>query len=115
MKVVDVTSPDVTLEWIAPTDTGNCPLSAYVIEARQHDDVTAGEFRQVGQVGGDVSIFTVTSLPMNASHDFRVRARNEEFEGEWCDTEAPVFVKKPIGKPVILLNLKYIMYNCITF
>ena len=99
MKAVDVSPPDVTLEWIAPTDTGNCPLSAYVIETRRHDDVSEPEkFREVAVVDGDTLKYTVTSLAMNESHDFRVTARNEAGDGESCEAETPTFVKKPVGQ-----------------
>lgn len=88
-QVVGVTKDSVAISWTPPKDTGNCPITNYVVESRQ-----AGAYQQWTPANARQTVtkpeFAVTGLKEGVEYEFRVSAENKIGQGPVSESTAPV-------------------------
>lgn len=87
-QVGSITRDSASLTWTPPKDTGNCPITNYVIESRAVGGYqwTPANARQ----NVTKTEFTVTGLKEGTEYEFRVSAENKVGQGPPSETSQPV-------------------------
>lgn len=89
MRIKEINSDSVTIEWNKPSDDGGLDISSYQIE---RCNVGKMIWSKVADVDHDVSAYSVQKLHEDAEYMFRVCAQNAVGASDFLDSE-PVTVK----------------------
>lgn len=89
MRIKDIGSDSVTIEWNKPSDDGGLDISSYQVE---RCNVGKMIWSKVADVGHDFSAYSVQKLHEDAEYMFRVCAQNAVGASEFLESE-PVTVK----------------------
>lgn len=105
MRIKEINSDSVTIEWKEPSDDGGLDISSYQVE---RCNVGKMIWSRVADVDHDVSAYSIQKLHEDAEYMFRVCAQNAIGSSEYLESE-PVTVKcryrkYNIGKNRILIN-----------
>jgi len=87
-QIGNVTRDSVALTWAPPKDTGNCPITNYIVELR-----TAGGYQWTPANARQTLTkpeFTVTGLKEGTEYEFRVSAENKVGQGPVSEISSPV-------------------------
>ena len=87
-QIGNVARDSVALTWVPPKDTGNCPITNYIVESR-----TAGGYQWTPANARQTLTkpeFTVTGLKEGTEYEFRVSAENKVGQGPVSETSSPV-------------------------
>jgi len=93
--ISDVKKDSATLKWSAPKDTGNCPITNYVVEYRasgSYQWTVANPRSSVTQTE-----FTVTGLSEGTEYEFRVTAENKVGRGATSEVSAAVKFEESVA------------------
>ncbi|RZF42380.1 hypothetical protein LSTR_LSTR004188 [Laodelphax striatellus] len=96
LEVTDVHKEGCKLHWDKPKDDGGLPVTGYVIEKM---DTATGRWLPAGFVDANKTEAEVTGLEPGKKYQFRVKAANEEGEGEPLETSAAILAKNPYDAP----------------
>lgn len=103
--LLQVTPSSVLATWEAPLDDGGGEVKAYQLRWRQtlpvedaSDDWTEGAERDQCCFE-DIQSETVSQLPLDASFEFSVRARNDKGWSGWLEPPVDWVTELPTGKP----------------
>ena len=96
LKVSDVTKNSAKVAWQKPEDDGGKPIVAYVVEKM---DIATGRWVPAGRVGPEETNFEIPGLQEGHKYQFRVKAVNEEGEGEPLESDTPTLAKNPFDIP----------------
>uniref|UniRef100_A0A8C6WTC6 Titin n=1 Tax=Neogobius melanostomus TaxID=47308 RepID=A0A8C6WTC6_9GOBI len=94
VKFEDISAESITLTWEAPTYTGGCPISNYVVEKR---DTTTTNWVVVSATVARTTL-KVSNLKTGAEYQFRVYAENRYGKSYAIDSE-PVLAQYPFQEP----------------
>lgn len=94
VKVEDISAESMTLSWEAPTYTGGCPISNYVVEKR---DTTTTNWVVVSATVARTTL-KVANLKTGAEYQFRIYAENRYGKSYAIDSE-PVVAQYPFQEP----------------
>lgn len=89
MRIKEINSDSVTIEWGKPLDDGGLDISSYQVE---RCNVGKMIWSKVADVGHDISAYSVQKLHEDSEYMFRVCAQNAVGVSEFLDSE-PVTVK----------------------
>ncbi|VDK40531.1 unnamed protein product, partial [Dibothriocephalus latus] len=95
LEASDVKADEITLEWKAPEDDGNEPITNYVLEKRPKG---ATEWQKVSAFLTTPSA-TVRGLEEGKEYEFRVMAENAMGLSEPLMTSKPIKAKHPFDPP----------------
>ena len=96
IQVTDVLKDRCKVKWDKPKDDGGLPLSSYVVEKME---LGTGKWVPVGKCDAEKQEMEVLGLDPGKKYHFRVKAVNEEGEGEPLETETPILAKNPFDVP----------------
>ena len=94
LKVKDVKSDSVSLEWSPSKSDGGSPILGYAIEKR---DAGRQQWVRVTRVGPQETEYTVPKLLEGRGYTFRVMAENAEGLSEPVSHDKAVFPERQIG------------------
>ncbi len=98
IKVKDVLKDRCKLVWEKPKDDGGLPLTSFVLEKME---LGTGKWVPVGKSDADKPTeMEVLGLEPGKKYHFRVKAVNEEGEGEPMETESAILAKNPFDVPL---------------
>lgn len=89
MRIKEISSDSVTIEWRKPLDDGGLDISSYQVE---RCNVGKMIWSKVADVAHDVSAYSVQKLHEDSEYMFRVCAQNAVGVSDFLDSE-PVTVK----------------------
>lgn len=89
MRIKEINSDSVTIEWSKPSDDGGLDISSYQVE---RCNVGKMIWSKVADVDHDLSAYSVQKLHEDAEYMFRVCAQNAVGASEFLESE-PVTVK----------------------
>lgn len=95
LRVVEVDSAYMVIEWETPEGDGGSPVTGFTVEKR---DAKRDDFTHVATVDARTTKFRVTRLFEGTEYFFRVFAENEAGLSAPCSTQQPVKAKPPYGK-----------------
>ena len=95
LKVTDISSDAVSLEWSPSKSDGGAPIVGYAIERR---DAGRQQWVRVTRVEPKVNKYTVPKLLEGRGYTFRVMAENEEGLSEPVTLDKTVVPEREIGK-----------------
>lgn len=85
MRIRDINSDSVTIEWNKPSDDGGLDISSYQVE---RCNVGKMIWSKVADVGHDLSAYSVQKLHEDAEYMFRVCAQNAVGASEFLESES---------------------------
>lgn len=74
----------IEFKWKPPKDSGNCPVSTYIIERRQ---VGRNKWLNVGEIPGSNPSFRDSYVDPGRRYCYRIRAKNAEGISDYLQTE----------------------------
>lgn len=89
MRIKEINSDSVTIEWSKPSDDGGLDISSYQVE---RCNVGKMIWSKVADVNHDMSAYSIQKLHEDAEYMFRVCAQNAVGASEFLESE-PVTVK----------------------
>ena len=104
LKVKDVKSDTVSLEWSPSKSDGGSPILGYAIEKR---DAGRQQWVRVTRVGPQETEYTVPKLLEGRGYTFRVMAENAEGLSEPVSHDKAVFPERQIGRGFVFSGLYY--------
>uniref|UniRef100_A0A3Q3B683 Titin n=1 Tax=Kryptolebias marmoratus TaxID=37003 RepID=A0A3Q3B683_KRYMA len=94
VKIEDISAESMTLSWEAPTYTGGCPISNYVVEKR---DTTTTNWVVVSATVARTTL-KVSNLKTGGEYQFRIFAENRYGKSYAIDSQ-PVVAQYPFQEP----------------
>jgi len=107
MRIKEINSDSVTIEWNKPSDDGGLDISAYQVE---RCNVGKMIWSKVADVDHDVSAYSVQKLHEDAEYMFRVCAQNAVGASDFLDSE-PVTVKCRYRKYIDSKRINNLVYH----
>lgn len=99
MDVIESAVTSVQFKWKPPKESGNSPISAYIIERRQ---VGRNKWSNVGDIPGSNLSFKDLDVDPGRRYCYRIRAKNAEGISDYLETED--IAAGVLRKPVLELN-----------
>ena len=94
LKVTDISSDAVSLEWSPSKADGGAPIVGYAIERK---DAGRQQWVRVARVEPYINKYTVPKLLEGRGYTFRVMAENDEGLSEPVTLDKTVFPEREIG------------------
>ena len=96
MEVTNVHKEGCKVKWDKPKDDGGLPITGYVLEKME---VGTGKWSPAGKCDPEKNELDVVGLEQGKKYHFRVKAVNEEGEGEPLETDGAILAKNPFDPP----------------
>ena len=94
---------NVPLEWVAPTDHGNSPITHYEVQYQRDDDPDDDDdWSDATTVTATVASWTHMDAPGGSTMEYRVRAVNASGAGAWSDNDGGTDGAQPLRVPVAI-------------
>lgn len=97
LEVKDIHKEGCKIAWNKPADDGGLPLSGYVIEKME---AGTGKWVPAGRCDPEKSTYDIGGLEQGKKYHFRVKAVNDEGEGEPLETDGAILAKNPFDVPL---------------
>ncbi|VDM17726.1 unnamed protein product [Hydatigera taeniaeformis] len=97
LKCTDQSATSLVLNWQPPENDGGLPIKKYHIE--QNEVGSSEGWQPLSIVMAPATSCPVSDLREGIAYRFRVRAVNDQGDGEWLNTESSVSLNRPIGPP----------------
>ena len=96
LQVTDIHKEGCKVKWDKPKDDGGLPITGYILEKME---AGTGRWVPAGRCDPEKSEIDVTGLEGGKKYLFRVKAVNEEGEGESLEADASILAKNPFDVP----------------
>ena len=98
LAVAEMGADWLRVQWLAPSDSGDCELTGYVVRTQQKGQRSWREATRV-EATSSASECCISGLQTGAEYAVRVAAVNELGEGEAAALQRPVLVALPYSAP----------------
>ena len=96
IEVSNVHKEGCKVAWEKPKDDGGLPITGYILEKME---VGSGKWAPAGKCDAGKNEMDVTGLEPGKKYHFRVKAVNDEGEGEPLETDGAILAKNPFDPP----------------
>ncbi|EUB61845.1 Titin [Echinococcus granulosus] len=97
LKCTDKSATSLVLNWQPPEKNGGLPIKKYHIE--RNEVGSSDGWQPLAIVMAPTTSCPVSDLREGIPYRFRVRAINDQGNGEWLNTESSISLNRPIGPP----------------
>lgn len=96
LEVTNVHKEGCKVKWDKPKDDGGLPITGYILEKME---AGTGKWVPAGKCDSEKNELDVTGLEQGKKYHFRVKAVNEEGEGEPLETDTAILAKNAFDPP----------------
>lgn len=97
LECTDKTLTSLTLVWNAPKNDGGLPVKRYHLEVNEVGSPDG--WQPLTSVMSPTTKYTASGLREGIAYRFRVRASNDQGDGEWLTTPTSVSLNRPVVAP----------------
>ena len=96
LEVTNVHKDGCKVKWDKPKDDGGLPITGYILEKME---AGTGKWVPAGRCDPEKNELDIAGLEQGKKYHFRVKAVNEEGEGEPLETDTAILAKNPFDPP----------------
>lgn len=97
LECTDKSATSAVLNWKPPENDGGLPIKKYHLE--RNEVGSPDGWQPLATVMAPTTSYPVSDLREGIAYRFRVRAVNDQGNGDWLTTETSVSLNRPIGPP----------------
>ncbi|KAM3181520.1 hypothetical protein ACTXT7_014207 [Hymenolepis weldensis] len=97
LECTDKSTTSLVLNWKPPENDGGLPIKKYHLE--RNEIGSPDGWQPLATVTAPTTSYAVSDLRESIAYRFRVRAVNEQGNGDWLSTETSVSLNRHIGPP----------------